>query len=144
MPVLELWTLPLILSTSKYYRYNFRGWNEQVQIKTKAWKGPSWTFFMPFKYLTLELLRKYFEFFFVIFELQFHHEGNHFLHHVLLDRVPLFTMQNFVSCWAPLLPFINIFQNIDKVILLKHFSFFFCAKSGFCLYQSQRFYGRAG
>ena len=40
---------------------------------------------------------------------------------------------------SPLLPFINIFQNLDKVILLRHFSFFLCAKSGLCLYQLRRF-----
>ena len=38
---MEILALPLILSVSKYSRYIFGGWNEQLQITTKAWKGPS-------------------------------------------------------------------------------------------------------
>ena len=58
---MEISALPLILFASKYSRYNFRGWNEQFQITTKAWKGPSWTFFMILRYFTQELLPKYFQ-----------------------------------------------------------------------------------
>ena len=52
--------LPLILSASKYSRYNFRGWNKQLQITTKAERNRA-EVFMNFRYLTREFRRKYFQ-----------------------------------------------------------------------------------
>ena len=132
MALLELWTAshficvqifqmdsPPILFTSKYCRNNFRGWSEQFQMTTRAWK--SWVeLFMRMGYLTQELLCKYFQknIFYIRSSISPWREPQRRLlfRILLLYRVPLFTMQNFVFRWAPVLPFWEIFLRSWQIL----------------------------
>ena len=84
---------------------------------------------------------------FVILEVQFHHVGASVqvaVLNFLLGSISLSTMLNFIFYWGPLLPFWDIFRNLDKFCLLNNFWFFFCSKSGSYLYQFYRFPGFGG